>query len=137
MLFGDGGRASLLNNVVWKLESTDTNIGGSDFMEGNAGSDIMLGGAVGDEMHGDAGNTTDINATLDGNDIMLGDNTKGALPAVQFGAASARPGSDLEFGDHGRLYPQHSFLPTFPSRNFFSIDIGFTSSGAGDKIYGN
>src|SRR5258706_11122793 len=174
-------------------------------MEGNAGADIMAGGADNDEMHGDAGNALDINAALDGNDIMLGDNallnwlyhgdaalsatletgfvfdnsigtldlittiapldggndnmfgnagsdnmwggtasdllvgdnTKGALPAVQFGAASARPGDDLEFGDHGRLYPQHSFLPNFPSRNFFSIYIGFTSGGAADLIFGN
>src|SRR5258706_1769733 len=174
-------------------------------MEGNAGNDIMIGGAFGDEMHGDAGVLADINAALDGNDTMLGDNgllnwlypglaafastieagfgfdrsiatldlittiapndggkdlmfgnagsdiifggtdadlivgdnTKASSGAVEFGLASARPGSDLEFGDHGRLYPQHSFLPTFPSRNFFSIDIGFTSSGAGDKIYGN
>src|SRR6266850_511100 len=124
MLFGDGGRASLLNNVVWKLESTDTAIGGVDYMEGNAGCDIMLGGALGDEMHGDAGNTTAINNggndLMFGNagndfmfggtaaDILVGDNTKGVLPAVQFGPASARPGSDVEFGDHGRLYPQHS-----------------------------
>ncbi|HEV8604724.1 MAG TPA: calcium-binding protein [Tepidisphaeraceae bacterium] len=205
IIFGDGGRVSLLNNVIWKLESTDTAIGGKDYMEGNAGSDFIAGGADSDEMHGDAGNGADINAALDGNDIMLGDNallnwlyhgdaalsatletgfvfdnsistldlittiapndggndnmfgnagsdnmwggtasdllvgdnTKGILPAVQFGAASARPGNDLEFGDHGRLYPQHSFLPNFPSRNFFSIDIGFTSGGAADLIFGN
>jgi Ca2+-binding RTX toxin-like protein len=205
MLFGDGGRASLLNNVVWKLESTDTAIGGVDYMEGNAGNDIMLGGVKGDEMHGDAGNGTDINATLDGNDTMLGDNgelnwlytgnaalsntlengftfdsnigtldvitttapndggadkmfgnagsdnmfggtaadllvgdnTKGTAPGIEFGAASDRAGEDLQFGDHGRIYPQHSFLADFPSRNFFSIDIGFTSGGAGDRIFGN
>src|SRR5258706_5355455 len=174
-------------------------------MEGNAGNDIMIGGAFGDEMHGDAGVLADINAALDGNDTMLGDNgllnwlytglaafastieagfvfdssiatldlittiapndggkdlmfgnagsdiifggtdadlivgdnTKASSGAVEFGLASARPGSDLEFGDHGRLYPQHSFLPGFPSRDFFSIDIGFTSGGAGDRMFGN
>lgn len=206
-LFGDGGRASLRNGVVWKLESTATGIGGSDTMEGNAGGDVMVGGAAGDEMHGDAGDVASLNPALDGNDIMLGDNgllnwlykgdaafgslegalpgpafdnsiatldlitttapndggadlmfgnagsdvmfggtgsdllvgdnTKGAPGAEAFGPASTNPGSDLEFGDHGRLYPQNSFLANFPSRNFFSIDTGFTAGGAGDTIFGN
>ena len=86
-------------------------------MFGNAGSDNMWGGTS--------------------SDLLVGDNTKGVLPAVQFGAASVRPGDDLEFGDHGRLYPQHSFVPNINSRNFFSIDIGFTSGGAADLIFGN
>jgi Ca2+-binding RTX toxin-like protein len=206
-LFGDGGRVSLTGGVTWKIESTATAIGGSDYMEGNAGADLMLGGAFSDEMHGDAGTSAKTNAALDGNDIMLGDNgllnwlftgdaayaafestlpspavdanintldvittiapndggndmmfgnagsdimfggtgsdllvgdnTKGAPGSEAFGPISPAPGSDLEFGDHGRIYPQSSFLPNFPSRNFLSIDTTFTSGGAGDFMFGN
>src|SRR6185312_11668168 len=57
ILFGDGGRVSLIGHHlhdpipgdVSKIESTDTAIGGADYVEGNAGNDIIIGGAQSDE----------------------------------------------------------------------------------------
>ncbi|MHA1215846.1 MAG: hypothetical protein ACTSPX_00790, partial [Candidatus Thorarchaeota archaeon] len=81
--------------------------GGRDTIFGDEGSDTVFGGIDSDLLYGDDGDAT-------GSDLN----------------------DDLLFGDHGRLYPQHSSLLDTNSGNFFAIDTGDTDGGEGDRIYG-
>ncbi|WP_188859657.1 LEPR-XLL domain-containing protein [Marinobacterium nitratireducens] len=80
--------------------------GGNDVMYGNGNSsagvgDVMFGGTLNDNMYGDSGDANPNGA--DGVD-----------------------GSDVMFGDHGKLYPNLPYYPVFDGffvhNNFFSID---------------
>ena len=83
--------------------------GGRDLMFGDDGNDVMFGGEDLDTMYGDDGDLE---------------------------AATTSGDSDVMFGDHGRIYPQKSALPDFPSQNFFAIDTGDSDNGEGDKMWG-
>jgi Ca2+-binding RTX toxin-like protein len=83
--------------------------GGRDLLFGDDGQDVMFGGEDADTLYGDDGDEESVTASGD-NDVM--------------------------FGDHGRIYPQHSTLPDFPSHNFFSIDTGDGNNGEGDRLWG-
>ncbi|MCP9780196.1 MULTISPECIES: DUF4347 domain-containing protein [Cyanobium] len=101
---------SSVNTNITTLDLVTTEgpaIGDRDTIEGDAGSDWLFGGT--------------------GADLIYGDDTDGSGPATN---------NDLIFGDHGRIYPQFSVLPAFPSRNFFSIDTGDTAGGEGDQLFG-
>jgi Ca2+-binding RTX toxin-like protein len=76
-------------------------------------------------IHGDDGADVAFGGT--DADLIYGDDGDEAGPAAN---------NDLLFGDHGRLYPQHSEMATFPSRNFFSIDAGDADGAAGDQVFG-
>ncbi|HKY31809.1 MAG TPA: LEPR-XLL domain-containing protein [Candidatus Polarisedimenticolia bacterium] len=82
--------------------------GGRDTVFGDAGSDILMGGEDADTVWGDDGDES--------------------------GAASDN--DDILFGDHGVVYPQHSALPGFPSRNFFSVETAAGDAGEGDRLFG-
>jgi Ca2+-binding RTX toxin-like protein len=82
--------------------------GGRDWIYGDGGSDILFGGTETDFIHGEDGDG--IGTALTNNDVM--------------------------FGDHGRLYPQHSSLVDFHSRNFFAIDTQDDDGGDGDLMWG-
>ena len=81
--------------------------GGRDVIYGDAGNDIGFGGEYADTLYGDFGTLADSGG-----------------------------GSDILFGDHGRIYPRRSALPNFPSQNFFSIDTGNGVAAEGDRIWG-
>ncbi|HET9823430.1 MAG TPA: LEPR-XLL domain-containing protein [Burkholderiaceae bacterium] len=219
-----GDLKKVLGSAVKTIRTTDEEhpeYGGRDTISGNAGGDIIAGGVKGDLLYGDALATV---PTLDGNDIMLGDNaafewlstgrlseisgidigannpalwtkygggvtadtdlttldlitteqpTKGGRDTMygdegndlMFGGTdvdvmrgddgdgdyeTSKANTDLMFGDHGRVYPQFSYVgvrnllgvevlaltPDFPSRNYFAIDIGASLGGQGDVMYG-
>lgn len=67
--------------------------GGSDTISGNAGGDIIAGGVKGDFLYGDRQNVTAATNTLDGNDIILGDN--GALEWLSSGRLSEISGINI------------------------------------------
>ena len=85
------------------------NNGGRDTIYGDEGDDLAFGGTDLDWIHGDDGDE-----------------------ATETGSAN----KDVLFGDHGRLYPQFSFLADFNSRNFFAIDTGDADGGEGDLMWG-
>jgi Ca2+-binding RTX toxin-like protein len=81
--------------------------GGQDTIFGDAGNDVAFGGEYADDLYGDTGTQ-----------------------------AATGGGSDILFGDHGRLYPNRSALTNFPSRNFFAIDTGNGTAAEGDRLWG-
>ena len=107
--FDNLGVGSKLDRIM----TTDPTLGGSDKIYGNAGDDVVFGGTAGD--------------------LVYGDNTQST------GAASADPGNDVVFGDHGRIYPNNSALAAgeVNSRNFFAHDTQANDGGAGDTLFGN
>ena len=54
------------------IRSYRDGLGGVDIVSGSAGNDVLIGGTAGDTMYGD--DFIASNTTIDGEDIMLGDN---------------------------------------------------------------
>jgi Ca2+-binding RTX toxin-like protein len=117
---GDAAFASIENtltgpgfdNLLSTLDLVTTEVptahpGGQETIFGDAGNDIAFGGEYADDLWGDTGTQ-----------------------------AASGGGSDVLFGDHGRIYLSRSALPAFASRNFFAIDTGNGVAAEGDRLWG-
>ena len=133
IVLGDEGRLEWLyvgNDDVAGVEATLPNAG---FDTSYNTLDLIttfnptLGGR--DTIYGDTANLSD--GTGEDDDILFG----GTDTDIMAGGAD----DDVMFGDHGRLYPQHSApaLGGINSRNFFAIDMGDADEGDGDVMYGD
>ena len=73
---GELAQITVRGGGVQVITTTDIvdNKGWIDTISGNAGSDIIIGGVAGDLLYGDRELPTALSNTLDGDDILLGDN---------------------------------------------------------------
>ncbi len=62
LILGDFGAATLVDNIVTRIESTDTDQGGDDTIRGQADNDIIVGGMAADTID-----------AAEGHNIVLGD----------------------------------------------------------------
>jgi Ca2+-binding RTX toxin-like protein len=88
--------------------TTDPTLGGRDTISGGFGADIVLGGTAGDTIYGDEGNLPTPNASVNTDDLILGDHgiVYRALPVGQnyFSidtAVTDGGGNDLIYGNQG------------------------------------
>jgi len=105
VLIGDNGEITLVGAAFVQIRTTDDDeaTGGADTIEGNADGDVILGGVGGDTLYGDA---TDSVASLDGDDVILGDNgtltySSGALTTIVSEPSFSLGGSDTISGNAG------------------------------------
>ncbi|MEX0330675.1 MAG: LEPR-XLL domain-containing protein [Puniceicoccaceae bacterium] len=91
-------------NTIDLIRSYRDGLGGEDWISGDQGDDVLIGGTAGDLMYGD--DATASHGSLDGEDIMLGDNGKVELindPSYDFDSPDAYLNDITNFG---RLYVQ-------------------------------
>ena len=106
--------------------------GGSDTISGNAGGDIIAGGVEGDTLYGDA---LSVVPSLDGDDIILGDN--GAFEWLSTGRLGEIHGIDIQ-ANNLPLY--NKFNPGVADTDLTTLDLITTeqkNNGGRDKIYGD
>jgi len=113
--------------------SVSSDTGGIDTISGNAGGDIILGGVQGDTLYGDCMVVTTATNSLDGRDIILGDN--GALEWLSTGRLDEITGIEV-------AAQNDDLVNGFATRdaNLDTLDLVTTeqpTNGGRDTIYGD
>jgi len=154
IVIADNGRVTRdASNVVLRIETTLTNVGGddkafgdgggSDTILGGFGDDSLVGGEQGDIIFGDNGVVVGSDGSADANDLFSIAPTDGGKDTVEANAGddiviggtdndtlSGSAGSDVILGDHARINRNASGV-------IEDIKTIFEDNGGSDLIFGS